>query len=126
MPTSPSTGTPSPPDEGIRFGRGCLAGLVLAAVLVLLVVAILVSCTSGPARLPREPDPRPSTPATSASEVDSLIAVEWEARRYGCGTPTQIVVDGIAPVLVDELHAPALDARIAVGRWRDRIACPGR
>ena len=92
--------------------------MALAAGKALTVGAFLVSSCAGPSAVPVIPAP-PSGPSTvsSVTPYDDLLDEAWRAGRHGCAAPTQIAVDHLAAVLMRELDAPQLDARIAASQW---------
>lgn len=73
----------------------------------------------------------PVTPAPSSGVVEvsstppfaPILERAWFDGRHMCGEQTMLVVDHLAAVLMTELDAPMLDARLEAARYvRDRCA----
>lgn len=87
---------------------------------------VVAACTSAPSG-PVTPGPTGAPPSTaiasSSTPFAPLLDAAWREGRHMCGEQSLMVVDHLAGVLMAELDAPMLDARIAAGQYlRDRCA----
>lgn len=98
--------------------------IVVAAGKGLACAAFIVAACSGPTTVPVPP-----APSLGVVEVGStppfapILERAWFDGRHRCGERSALVVDHLAAVLMVELDAPRLDARLEAARFvRDRCA----
>lgn len=85
---------------------------------------VVAACSSAPSgSVTPNPTAAPPSTASSSTPFAPLLDAAWREGRHMCGEQSAMVVDDLAGVLMTELDAPMLDARLAAAAYlRDRCA----